>query len=371
VLSAGLLVSACAPAVQGTSVDPPSVQASGIWSRLPVSPLAARREAIGEWLGDRFVVVGGWTGPPCPPSADCIPSEFPALRDGASFDPRTGEWRRIAKAPIPVSGWNSAVAGGFLYLLTGEEWRTDSPAAVLRYDPAADEWVRFPAPAGEANSLVAVGGHLLAISSSDEFGPAADWLLDPDSGEWTALPDDPLGPSFDREATDLDGALILSARDLVPSPGSEEPSLARMARLSADLREWTMLPDSEAIGGGPTAASGLIVFPFTGSADGGEVNNWGRDYFFGGIYDPADGSWRDLPVPPPEGGLPEAALTLGDRVLVGGHLLDPAAWAWTVLPAMPGGERASETIVAGDETILVWGGSTLTDNLADGYLLRL
>jgi hypothetical protein len=348
-----------------------SVSSAGDWTALPDSPLEARHEAVGAWVDGRFVVVGGSSGPPCPPNASCVEPEDPAHRDGASFNPSTATWKRIADAPIPVSGMNAAVVDKKLYLLTGMPWRDDSPIAVLRYDPSADAWTRLPAPTEQFPELVAGSGVLFAVSGSDELGAARDFVLDEATGTWTELPDDPLGPSFDRQATVIDDALILTAKDLAASPGSEEPALVRVARLSADRTEWTLLPDTESIGWNPTAASGLIVFPQTGGADGGDVNGWGREYFFGGIYDPADGSWHDLPAPPAGGGLTGVDLAVGDRVLVGGHLLEARTGEWTVLPAVPGVDRSSETAVGGDRAILVWGGATHTENLADGYFLRL
>jgi hypothetical protein len=359
----------CASLSAAPGFDPSSTSA-GAWAALPESPLEPRREAVGAWLDDRFVLVGGWSGPPCPPNAGCVEPEDPAHVDGASFDPSTAEWSRIADAPVPVTEMNSAVLDGRLYLLTGMHWREDSPVALLRYDPAADTWTRLPAPSKIFPRLVAGSGRLFAIPDSDELGAGRDFVFDEAAETWTELPDDPLGPSYDRQATVLDGELILTAKDLVASPGSEEPSLVRVARLSADLKEWTQLPDTESIGWNPIALSGLIVFPQTGGGDGGDVNNWGRTYYFGGIYDPADGSWRDLPSPP-AGGLTGHVLTLGDRTLVGGHLLEPRSGSWTTLPALPGGERFSATAVTGDEWLLVWGGSTATDNLGDGYLVRV
>jgi hypothetical protein len=368
-LIAAALLSGCAAQPPALTAGNPS-PAESAWAKLPESPLSARHEATAVWVEDRFVVVGGWSGPPCPDSASCVEPEDPAHRDGAAFDPSTAEWHPIADAPIPVSGWNSAVLDGQLYLLTGAEWRDDSPVAVLRYDPDADTWTEFPAPPVDHAALLAGSGMLFAISGSDELEPARDFIFDAAAGSWAELPDDPLGPSFNRSGTVLDGELILTAKDLVESPGSEEPSLARLARLSADLAEWTAMPDTETIGGNPVAVSGLVVFPGTGGADGGEVNNWGREYFFGGIYDPSDGSWMDLPSPP-AGGLPGLILTLGDRTLVGGHLLEPRSGSWTELPALPAGERRSAATAAGGEWILVWGGSTQTDNLDDGYLLEV
>ncbi|MFC0682219.1 hypothetical protein ACFFGH_30680 [Lysobacter korlensis] len=368
-LALGLLAG-CAAQPAAPTPQAPSERLAGVWSQLPQSPLPARREPVGAWLDGRFVLVGGWTGPPCPPNADCAPSEDPALRDGAAFDPSITQWATIAEAPAPVSGSNAVVVDGTLYVLTGEPWLEDSPVRLLAYQPADDTWETLPTPPGLYPHLTAAGTRLLAMSGSDEFGVTGDSVFDPHRGAWRPLPDDPLGPSFDRQGVWVDGSLILTARDLVESPGSEKPAVARFARLSDDFTEWTTLPDGEVIGGGAHEVAGLIVFPELGSADGGEVNNWGRHYPFGGILEPSDASWRDLPTPP-SGGLAGGILTVADRTLVGGHLLDPRTLEWTVLPTVPGTERQGATVVGGEDAILIWGGATATDNLDDGYLLRV
>ena len=360
----------CTPAAPAVTFQE-SVRFSGSWSRIPSGPLSPRHEALAAWLGDRFLVVGGWSSPPCPPNADCVAPEEPANSDGAMFDPATEEWTRIAEAPVPVSGDNAVVMEGQLYVSTGEPWRTDSPVGVWRYSPEPDTWTRMPAPPAPFARLVAACHRLLAFSPTDELQPSRDFVLDDEAGIWRALPDDPLGPSFDREAVWSNDAVLLTAKDLVASPGSEEPALVRLASLNVDTLEWTELPDSDIIGWGPTVVGELVVFPHLGTADGGEVNNWGRDVPFGGILDPGTGDWRALPDPPPgDGPLHETLVTSG-RTTVGGHLLDPATGDWTLLPELPPPDRTSPAVAAGEDSILVWGGATASDNLGDGYLLRL
>ncbi len=64
------------------------------------------------------------------------------------------------------------------------------------------------------------------------------------------------------------------------------------------------------------------------------------------------------------------ALVVGDRVEVGGHLVNPVTGAWTPLSPPPGGRRTGEAVLASPDAILVWGGSIDQTNLASGYLLR-
>jgi len=337
----------------------------GPWSGLSGSPLAPRSYAGGAWLGGRYFLVGGQLDQPCPPAASCVaPSRL--LRDGASYDPQAGTWQAIADAPVSVSG-AAVVVGVTLYFTV---WIDGSPS-VYGYDTSADTWTRVPSPSAGGGSLVAAGDRLVSIAYSDEQGEAVDEVYDAVTRTWSTLPDDPLGRSFSRGAVWVNGKLLLLAHRLVANPGSEKPSFVRLAEFDFAASVWRRLPDSEVIGGGAVAVAGLVVFPDTGSADGGEVNNWGRSYPMGGIYDPAAGTWSDLPVlkSPPEGLLYvwSDSSVVGDRVLASGHLLDPMSRSWTVLEPPPDGNLQGQTVVAGPDGVLVfggWNGSQQSNRLA-------
>ena len=201
-----------------------------------------------------------------------------------------------------------------------------------------------------------------------------DAVYDPVTNRWDRLPGDPLGPSFDRSAAWLGDRLLLSGSDLVPNPGADGPSLTRLAVLDESWQQWTPLPDSDIIGGNPVWVSHRVVFPQTGSADGGKVGNWGRSYDEGAILDPVAAVWTALPsVPKGRSELEATVGNVGDRTLVGGHLLQPQTLAWTRLPTAPwgAGYRTSQTIITGPDSVFVWGGADLETNLAEGYLLPL
>lgn len=330
-----------------------SARLVGDWQVRGRSPLSARSHASGAWLDGRFYLVGGQLDRPCPANASCVaPSR--RLRDGASYDPGTDTWRAIASAPVAISETAPVAVAGRLYYRIYD----GGGQAVVSYDPAADAWTTLPRQAGDGE-LVAAGDVLVSVAFSDEDAAAIDEVYDPATGRWARLPDDPLGPSYDRAAAWVDGKLLLGAKELVASPGSEKPAVVRLAEFDLATSTWRRLPDSDVIGSGPATVGGLVVWPDQGSGDGGEVNNWGRDYPMGGIFDPATGEWAELPETEAGEGLlysrPGASVT-GDLLLASGHLLDPAARAWTRLTPPPAGNLEGQTVVAGPDGLLVFGG---------------
>lgn len=393
VLTACSSPTASTPAAGGPGSAPAPVQ-SATWTELPDGPLSARRDAAAAWLGDGFVVVGGWADQPCPPADDCV-TTVPAERDGARLDPDTGLWQPIIPAPVPVHGTNAVVVNGELFLLTvdifdgGTTPRPDGSGrpSFLRYTPQTDAWSTLPPPPDPSARLVAAGNRVLAIHQTNEHDAIPDSSVDAvfDGESWSSLPADPLGPSFDREAIWLGGEVLLTARDLVPNPGADEPALVRLATLDSTLTRWTLLPDSDIIGGGVIGVAGRALFPTFGSADGGSAALWEHPAQFGGIFNPADQGWTDLPAPPGVSpGIPAHALdvldgrawAVGDLAFIDGALLDPVTGQWTLLPGLPATANDGAVIATGTDSILVWGGISFDDdpagsNVDTGYLLRL
>ncbi|MFC4045518.1 hypothetical protein ACFO1B_44510 [Dactylosporangium siamense] len=335
------------------------------WAAVAAGPLSPRHDALGVWDGRRFVVVGGSAGVPCPPQADCAPT--PALTDGAAYDPAAGTWQPIPAAPVPLGPGDQLVAaGGRLYALTRD-------AAFLGYDGAA--WTTLPSPPG-AGQLLDAGGTPVLVAGTDEHGATVDAAFDAAKGAWRVLPDDPLGPSFNRMAVWAGDRLLLAAEDLVPDPGATKPSLVRLAALDAALTTWAAPTGTEVLHSSLAVAAGTVVWTGTGHADGGQVGNWGRAYPEGGLLTVATGQWRPLPQPPrPAGSLPiDPALSTGGRVAAVGHLLDPATGDWLRVSDPPGGQRFAATLVAGPDLLFLWGGAVEHDagrNLGDGHLLRV
>jgi hypothetical protein len=371
-LTAGLLTALVATALAacggaGAGSSEPDHRA---WERLPNPPLSPREAALAIWIGGEALVVGGSDADPCPPNASCPPASEPPLRDAAAFDPRQRTWRQIAPAPVGFSFGEGVVVGRTAYVLArGEPGRPDAPPAFLGYRSAEDRWEELPFPPGDrSRSITATGEQVVAFTGSDEGGEVPDLIFDPATNEWSELPDDPLPRSFDRTMAWSGRELVVFAHEIVPQPRAEEPSLVIAAALDLDTDEWRRLPDSEILGQGARwfELDGQLILPALGSADGGEVGNWGRPYPYGGILDPQRREWSDLPDPP-------AALDLssgedfGSGILAGpeadyfgyrGWILDVTAGEWIEIPPLDDEDPliTGRIVVAADQEMLVFGG---------------
>jgi hypothetical protein len=340
----------------------------GSWERLPAAPLSPREPGVALAIGGEALFIGG-DDDPCPPSADCA-ARTPGLRDGAAFDPASRHWKRIADAPVAFTFADSAVVGDSAYLMTD--------GVFLRYQRAADRWTRLPAPRDAyRRELVAAGPRIVAYAQAGEGHPAPDLVFDPKRGRWAKLPGDPLPPSYARTMAWNGRELVLFTSESPPppeSPGSRKPSLVLAAAFDPDRATWRRLADSEILGGGARwfADHGRLILPALGSADGGEVNNWGRSYPNGGILDVAANRWLPLPNAPEgedEFGAGVVAGGRGDFTAIRGWVLDAAAEKWLRVPQLDSPDAAvSRGVTAVGRDMVVFGGVRFGD-AARGELL--
>jgi len=337
----------------------------GGWEVLPEAPLSARHGAHAFSTGELVLVMGGTDTDPCPPNADCVPPERPALRDGAAFDAASGTWRRIAEAPVPLGNLTGAVLGDTLNLwVRGNEFTPGEVPAFLAYNVAEDRWEELPSPpTPEADllRLVATDAAIVAYLGTQERRVVPDLLYDPASRTWRELPQDPLAASFDRAMVWTGHELILLAPEDVPQPGSKGPALYRAAAFDPSSRTWRRLPDSEVTAYDPSWfwAGGAVVNATLGTSDGGEVNAWGRSYPHGGVFDLVAERWSPLPHPPSQPA-PYSRLSLGgvDAVVsLQGWVLYVPTGKWAPLPRPEGAAHEGEAGVWAGDRVFVWGGA--------------
>ena len=355
-------------------VDESAALAAAEWAELPAPPLRPRSHVVGVWSGREVFYVGGDTFL-CPAGASCAAPDEPPLADGAAFDPGTESWRAISPAPVAFSSASTAVVGDDIYfLIAGSPGWPGAEPAFLRYSISADAWQELAQPDGDLGwyQLVAADGVVVAFSGSDEAGGRPDLVFDPSSGDWEELPPDPLAPGFDRTMVWSRPDLYLFDHELVPNPGSAGPSLTRAARLDLGTGEWKRLPDSEILATGPWFVEDqIMVNPDLGGADGGEVNNWGRRYPNGGVFDTASAVWSELQAAPPRADYSVGVIGSRDALIYGtkGWLLDLASGSWIELPQLPeSGAYTQRMVVTAGTDAVVFGGERWRDGL-DGELL--
>jgi hypothetical protein len=267
------------------------------WERLPDLPIPPRATAVLVWTGNEVLVVGGDTFR-CNPFAGCAGPEYAALSDGAAYDPTANKWRTISDSPVPIQYASTAVVGDSVYFLASV--REDGPTrrtAFVRYTIATDSWEELAAPIEEIEfaALVASGGYVLVVMPTHERERRPDRVFDTATGEWSELPADPLAPAFDRVMFEHQGRLWLMARGLVSNSGVR-PAVTELARFDFQTGAWEQLPEIRMLGALPLlVADGRAYFPSLSGADGGQVNNWGRTYPYGGVIELSTGAWSELP----------------------------------------------------------------------------
>jgi hypothetical protein len=351
-LGTALLTSACSQRA--------GVATSSTWEALPASPLSLRSHPLAVTIGTEAVFVGGDTGDPCPPDADC---ERPAsyARDGAAYDVTTGRWTALADAPVGIEGFGGVVVGDRVYVV--------ADGRLLAYDRSEDAWSWAPPPPGPTDlSWVQLSrdGHRLVLAwGSDEERTAPDRVLDTRSGRWTVLPDDPIGPSWSRSLTATPHGLVLTAQRLAQggTGGPEDPSLVHAAVLDRESLTWRVLPRSDQLGGGGWVWTGSeLADPTLGGADGGEVNGYGRTIPYGGVLDPGTGEWGRLPEAPrvdPDTGAGDGWPVWADGPVLlarGGFVVDPRHWGWAVLGRPEDGPDVPGSATWVRDTLVVHGG---------------
>jgi hypothetical protein len=332
------------------------------WERLPDPPIPPRSNVVAVWTGEEALFVGGDTFV-CSPVANCVRLDL-ALDDGAAYNPQSNTWRRVADAPLAFSHASTAAVDGDVYFLV---WPVrGGEQAFLRFRIEDDQWDALPLPQVDATSyqLAATDSQVVAFASSHERGALRDYVFDPGAGRWTELPADPIAPSFDRSIAWADGELFLFSRELPGVPGSSRPAnlpiVVQAARYDFESETWQRLPDSEILSSGPWyVEGGLIVNPALGGADGGEVDNWGRTYPYGGIFDTRASTWLPLPAVPADSDYWTGVLGSEGGAFFGviGYFLDLETNTWVQLPDLDDPDLPGRrNVLAAGTDVIVFGG---------------
>jgi N-acetylneuraminic acid mutarotase len=117
---------------------------------------------------------------------------------GAAYNPATGKWRTLAKAPVagqqrPVGAWT----GRELIILPGRHADHNERTGGAAYDPAKDTWRKIASPPRErmGSNVVWDGRELLVVGGSGPPDPetgvrklvSVPYAYDPATNRWRWL----------------------------------------------------------------------------------------------------------------------------------------------------------------------------------------
>ena len=348
-----------------TDLGPDSVAA------LPPAPISGRDGPASVWTGTEFIIWGG---------DEIASGDARDVEDGAAFDPLTGSWRVLARAPIkarlsPVAAWtgkemivwggtigSTAVGDGAAYNPATDSWRTiaDSPL-----EPAVDSGSVWT-----GTEMLIVGG----VSPDAERGQVrsrSGAAYSPATDSWRSISPAPLPLTMPYAQMVWTGthALAVLEPDLVPPTNVPEGTVAQrsfqliLATYAPSTDSWetmtrTLADDSYHLlvatpGGSSTqpeqAAVALAVTPGVDSL----------------ALDAGGNTIGTLAPRPPDAQVPgqqfSAGVWDGREVLVwsGGYValaLDPALNTWRTFPAGDIVARIEQAMVWADGVLLAWGG---------------
>ncbi|MCI0679132.1 MAG: hypothetical protein L0Z63_08860 [Actinobacteria bacterium] len=289
-----------------------------VWRQLPFSGKSPVFGVASVWTGSELFLCCGDS------------------RDAVAYSPRTDTWRALAPAPI-TGARTSAVWTGEQVLVVGR-------SGVAGYSPSANTWVEYdapPVPLGWTNEVVWADGLLVIWPSTVERVVHRGAALDPETGDWSTLPDPPAWPAAPSMV--WTGAEVMIWGGL-PAAVSDESERGVGSALDLTTMTWRRLPEAlpepdpyEGNLGSQTllwTGNGALVM--TGALGTGADE--GRSLAL--IYEPTSDAWRYL------GGFgvgvwwASNATVAGESVAVVGerHLyLSPAGWTPDGVPVPEGG----------------------------------
>jgi hypothetical protein len=320
--------------------------ATGHWTRAAEPPLSARYGPLLASTGTEVLVLGGHTGPACPPGADCtIISDL--AHDGAAYDPETDHWRPVSAPPLDLDQFTTHVmAGARLVVGDHRDWWS--------YDAGRDAWSPLPEPARGSSGPEATDGQLVYTHAGTRVQ-----VLDLADESWSELPPDPLEPRLtDGAVFATDAGVVLTGVNY-DEAAPDEPTLTQ-----ADVWDgtsWRRLPRTGMIGPLYHWTGRRLVGAEVGGADGGQVNGWDRWYPSAGALDPRAGEWTTLPGVPGYDDLDQQAWRVeaasGPRIATAGFVYDDDQGTWTGLGHPRSVIREDTTGVWAGDRLVVVGGS--------------
>ena len=213
-------------------------------------------------------------------------------REVAAYDPVRDSWRTLARAPFEPAGVSAAVLGRTVYVLT--------PHELYAYDLDADAWRSRAGPPMEETrptdrvfDIVAAGSTLFGWHPYPVAGRPADLVYDPAADSWDPVAPNPSGTTLNRTVVGLPDGRVVSVGVHQDDTG---PRFYEAAVFDPAAGSWAEMPTSRFAYGGSgvwQSAAGRVVRLDPGLADAS------GSHPFGGELDVDARAWTPLPPRPP------------------------------------------------------------------------
>jgi hypothetical protein len=339
------------------------------WQRLPAAPIVGRFAPAGVWTGRQILVWGGDTR-----GANQVP-----MTDGAAYDPATGRWQPIPRAPKGMRGLAPAAVWTGSKLLVWIGNAPDGPAVGAAYDPASRSWQAIAtSPLGSRESFSAVwtGKELILFggTAGDGIASPAGAAYNPATNRWRLLPPAPFTrwprPTAVWTGTEM---LVWGGYSVV---NGKPVDLGGGAAYDPQTDRWRPIAKR--------GRSQLLAAAWTGA----KVLVWDRGSVVGGattgaLYDPTRDRWTPIASGPAiprdlSGPVWTGTELIGWQASNRGIAYNPARDTWRVLPRSPlsthdGRGRFGAVMVWTGSQVVIWGGWTGAFRdapFADGAALR-
>lgn len=323
--------------------------AVGLWTSLGAMPEPRDGHGV-EYIGDRFIVVGGFTPDP--------------TNTVLSFDPAGPTWTSLAPMPAPNSGFAHCTDGRYFYVFGGGHDGAPYDYA-WRYDTVTDTWDvltnlpharKSPTAVRVGGKIVVMGGHTAGsgILDATVFVDVYDIATD----SWSS------GPSLPTALTG-GGSAVLNGRAYVMCGADGMPAFGKLDAVFSyrpGALAWRLEPSMPAAvaGVGVVAIGDSTIYAIAGEADAGVTSSVYRFV----VHEPEIVSIAD--VPNDQGGWVSLRWLASNLDRRPGNLV-ASYRVWRQVPAPAAiAALAAGAILAGDDSTAEPAGTRVLRTTAEG-----
>lgn len=311
------------PAGDPVPTTPTATQAA--WRTIAPPDPEPRRDPLVVYAAGSYYLMGGWRS-----DADWNDEQ---LRTAYRLDRQDGSWRPIAELPVPGLSTPYTMVADVVGPTVYVHFRFEELGELWTYDTRADTWTKL-FNTGETEQYLPTADGLFRLFPAGQAGGAPSLQLRV-ADRWQELPAPPVTvPEWGATMFGVDAhhlGLVTPQRE-----GDDAPQY-RVTQFDTASRTWgTPSEPGDAVELYPFGVDGRIVFARPPDTDGIAT----PDLLVGlKVTTLRDGRWVTHATPAHAGGLGTFAVAAaGPRLVAGGNLFDPATGSWLQVPALPGSD---------------------------------